>query len=64
MEESSWVSTVVLIRKKNGTLRFCVDYRKRNAVTVKDCHPLPRMDDILNRLSGFPFWILKMTYGR
>jgi len=38
--------------KKDGTVRFCVDYRKLNAVTVKDSYPIPRIDDMLDRLSG------------
>ncbi|KMQ85049.1 krab-a domain-containing protein [Lasius niger] len=48
--QSPWVSPAVLVRKKDGTIRFCVDYRRLNAVTIKD--PLPRIDDILDQLSG------------
>lgn len=47
---SPWSSPVVLVRKKDGTLRFCVDYRKLNSVTKKDTYPLPRIDDSLDRL--------------
>jgi len=50
--QSPWVSPAVLVRKKDGTIRFCVDYRKLNAVTKKDSYPLPRIDDILDQLSG------------
>jgi len=49
---SPWVSPVVLVKKKDVSLRFCVDYRKLNAVTVKDSYPLPRIEDILDQLSG------------
>ncbi|KMQ88805.1 gap-pol polyprotein, partial [Lasius niger] len=49
--QSSWVSPAVLVRKKDGSIRFYVDYRKLNAVTVKDSYPLPRIDEILDRLS-------------
>jgi len=41
----------LMVRKKDRSLRFCVDYRKLNAVTKKDCYPLPRMD-ILDQLAG------------
>ena len=47
-----WASPVVLVRKKDGSLRFCVDYRKINAVTRKDAYPLPRVDDTLDTLAG------------
>jgi len=50
--QSPWVSPAVLVRKKDETLRFCVDYRKLNAVTKKDSYPFPRIDDILDQLSG------------
>ena len=42
---------VVLVRKKNGSLCFCVDYQRLNAVTQKDVLPLPRIDDLLDRLA-------------
>ena len=50
--DSPWCSPVVLVKKKNGELRFCVDYRKLNAMTRKDCFPLPRIDDTLDTLAG------------
>ena len=49
---SPWASPVVLVRKKTGALRFCVDYRKVNSVTKKDAYPLPRVDDTLDTLTG------------
>ena len=49
---SPWASPVVLVRNKDGSLRFCIDYRKVNAVTRKDAYPLPRVDDILDTLSS------------
>ena len=47
---SPWASPVVLVRKKDGSLRYCIDYRKLNAVTRKDSYPLPRIDDSLDSL--------------
>ncbi|BHF57829.1 hypothetical protein SprV_0100077500 [Sparganum proliferum] len=49
---SPWASPIVLVKKKDGSLRLCVDYRKINAVTVKDSFPLPRIDTTLEALAG------------
>jgi len=47
---SAWASPVVIVRKKNGKARFCVDYRRLNNITKKDAYPLPRMEDFLDSL--------------
>ena len=47
-----WSSPIVLARKKDGTLRFCVDFRRVNDVTKKEVHPLPRIDETLDMLGG------------
>ncbi|XP_047027955.1 uncharacterized protein LOC124636045 [Helicoverpa zea] len=46
--ESPWASNVVLVGKKDGSLRLCIDYRKLNAVTEPDRYPLPRIEDVLH----------------
>ena len=50
--KSPWASSIVLVKKKDGTQRFCVDYRRLNDVTVKDAYPLPRIDESLDQLVG------------
>ena len=39
-----------MVKKKDGSLRFCVDFRQLNAAAIKDAHPLPRIDDLLDAL--------------
>lgn len=47
---SEWASPMVIIRKKDDTIRLCVDYRRLNAVTQMDAYPMPRMEDILDQV--------------
>lgn len=49
---SPWASPVVLVRKHDGSPRFCVDYRWINGITRKDVYPLPRIDDTLHSLGN------------
>ena len=50
--KSPWASPIILVPKKDGSVRFCVDYRKVNNVTHKDAYPIPRIDDTLDTLAG------------
>ncbi|KAL5503556.1 hypothetical protein EMCRGX_G010521 [Ephydatia muelleri] len=54
--DSPWASPVVLVRKKDGKTRFCVDFRKLNDCTRKDAQPLPRIDESLDALGGACFF--------
>ena len=49
--KSPWASNVVIVKKKDGAMRFCIDYRQLNDVTVKYSYPLPRIVDCLDALS-------------
>lgn len=53
---SPWASPIVLVRKKDGTLRFCADYRKISAVTHKDAYPLPRIEESLASLGNAKYF--------
>ncbi|KAM2088514.1 hypothetical protein ACFX1T_032585 [Malus domestica] len=49
---SPWGAPVLFVRKKDGTLRLCIDYRQLNRVTIKNRYPLPRIDDLFDQLKG------------
>ena len=61
---SPWASAIVLVRKKNGKLRFCIDLRKLNSKTLKDSYALPRIEQTLESLAGSKiFSTLDLTSG-
>ncbi|GKE86639.1 putative reverse transcriptase domain-containing protein, partial [Tanacetum coccineum] len=49
---SPWGAPVSFVKKKDGSFRMCIDYRKLNKLTVKNCYPLPRIDDLFDQLQG------------
>ena len=53
---SPWSSQVLLSRKKDGTMRFCIDYRKLNDVTIKDDYPMPNIRDLIDEVNGSKFF--------
>ena len=62
--KSPWASGIVLVKKKDGSKRFCIDYRRLNDVTIKDAYPLPRIDESLDQLAGSKwFSCLDMNAG-
>jgi transposase InsO family protein len=61
---SPWSSNVVLVKKKDGSLRMCIDYRQLNQNTVKDSYALPRIEEILDALGGNSYFtVLDMKSG-
>lgn len=62
--ESSYASPVILVKKRNGDSRLCVDYRALNFITVRDRYPLPNIDDQISKLAGKSYFTcLDMSQG-
>ena len=63
VESSDWLFPIVVVPKKNGKLRVCVDYRKLNAQTVKDPFPLPFTDMMLDEVAGHQMYSFMDGYS-
>ncbi|NDK30177.1 reverse transcriptase family protein, partial [Nesterenkonia haasae] len=53
---SPWGAPVLFVKKKDGSMRLCIDYRELNHVTIKNRYPLPRIDDLFDQLQGAKFF--------
>ena len=61
---SDWASPLVIVRKKDASLRLCVDYRRLNSHTKADAYPMPRVDDLIDQVAGSPYiTTLDLTKG-
>ena len=49
---SPWGAPILFVKKKDGSMRMCIDYRELNKVTIKNKYPLPRIDDLFDQLQG------------
>src|SRR6266498_3165154 len=56
LSSSPWGAPVLFGKKKDGSLRMCIDYRSLNEVTIKNKYPLPRIDDLFDQLKGDKFF--------
>ena len=64
---SPWRTPAMFVKKKDGSMRLCIDYRKLNRITVKDKYPLPKVDDLLDQLQNsyvFSKINLRPDYGQ
>ena len=54
--KSSWILPIVLVSKKDESIRFCVDYKKTNAITIVDVHLLPVVNDTVDKIGGKKYY--------
>ena len=61
LSASPWGAPVLLVKKKDGSSRLCVDYRQLNKLTIKNKYPLPRIDDLMDQLHGASVFSIGMA---
>jgi hypothetical protein len=64
VKEATWLSLIVVVPKKNGKLRICVDFRKFNEATKKNPYSLPFMNDIINTIVGHEVYTFLDKFSR
>ena len=52
LNSSLWGAPILFVKKKDGSLKMCIDYKMLNSVTIKNKYPLPRIDDLFDQLRG------------
>nr|GFD47813.1 RNA-directed DNA polymerase homolog [Tanacetum cinerariifolium] len=61
---SPWGAPVLFVKKKDGSMRLCIDYRELNKITIRNHYPLPRIDDLFDQLQGaMHFSKIDLWYG-
>ncbi len=63
VEEATWLSPIVVVPKKNGKLKICIDFRKLNGTTNKDPYPLPFIDEVLNAVARYEVYSFLNGYS-
>jgi hypothetical protein len=64
VEKVTWLSPIVIVPKKNGKLKICIDFKKLNATTKKDPYPLPFSNEVLNTVVGYEAYFILGGYSR
>jgi isopentenyl phosphate kinase len=64
VEEATWLSPIVVVLKKNGKLKICVDFKKLNKAIKKDLYPLSFFDEVLNIVAGYETYSFLDGYSR